>query len=262
MIAGILHQGSGLGNQLHRYVMARTLATDRGLEFGMVNPEAFKGSTFMNLYMGKPVPGELTVEMPSGKVFIDVEGFKLFEEKKVVENGLDIRSYDPEINFVEDNTIIDGEFQDERYFSHRLYEINKWLKVEFIGMPEDLCVIGLRGGEFTGIPELFLPKEYWEKAIDEMLKVNYQMKFICVTDDPITARAILPSFVQITHDIGKDWRMIRYAAYSIIANSSFYILPSLLNRHASKIIAPRYWARPGSGTWATPQNYYRRFSYI
>ena len=43
MIAGIFHKGSGLGNQLHRYVMTRCLSLDKGMEFGMVNPELFKG---------------------------------------------------------------------------------------------------------------------------------------------------------------------------------------------------------------------------
>src|SRR3990167_7441902 len=143
MIAGIFHQGSGLGNQLFRYVATRVLALDKGYEFGMGNPHLFKGYEFMKLDMG--IPTEI--------VSADL---KRFNEKKIVENGVDIRSYDPEINFVEDNTIIDGELQDERYFGHRMKEINKWLKVELMNLPNDLCVIGFRGGEYSIFPDLFL----------------------------------------------------------------------------------------------------------
>src|SRR5690348_4619876 len=78
MIAGIFHSGSGLGNQLHRYVATRVLALDKGYEFSMVAPELFKGKGFMNLDMGKEIdtngikgpkfPFRYDIEQPSGKV--------------------------------------------------------------------------------------------------------------------------------------------------------------------------------------------------
>lgn len=264
MVSGIFHSGSGLGNQLHRYVMTRVLAADKGYEFGMINPEGFKGAPFMQIDYGKEVPLTFNMELPSGKAYVEVDGdFTLFEEKKIIDqDGVDIRGYDPEIHFVRDNTVIDGEFQDERYFEHRLWDINEWLKVEPLKLPNNLCVLGFRGGEFKHIPELFLPGSYWNEAMQMMRKEDPYMRFICVTDDPETAREVLPAGMEITHDIATDWRMIRNARYAIIANSSFYILPSLLNRHAKKIIAPRYWARRSTGTWALPQNYYKRFTYI
>lgn len=262
MIAGVLHVGSGLGNQLFRYITTRVIADEKGYDFGMVNPEAFKGASFMNIDMGKPVPGNYVVEVGTGRAFTDIDGYSLYEEKKVIENGVDIRSYDPEINFIGDNTIIDGEFQDDKYWGHRLYDIGKWLQVAPLEMPADTCVIGFRGGEFYTDPDLGLPTSYYEEAIDRMLRKNYHMKFVCVTDDPITARAMLPDFVKITHDVGEDWRKVRFAKNLIISNSSFYILPALLNRGAGEVIAPRYWARRNTGQWALQSNYYRKFSYI
>lgn len=262
MIAGILHQGSGLGNQLFRYVATRVKAEELGVPFGMVNAGGFKGASFMDIDLGQPVPGTFTIEAGTGKAFIDIEGFNLFEEKATNENGLDIRSYDPEWNFITDNTVIDGEFQDDKYFGHKLYDISKWLKTEHLDIPDDWCVIGFRGGEFTVFPDLYLTREYWETAIERMLRKNYHMKFVCVTDDPVSARAMLPEHVKITHEIGTDWRMIRYAKNLIISNSSFYILPALLNRRAEEVIAPRYWARRNTGVWATPGNYYKRFTYL
>lgn len=246
MVAGIFHQGSGLGNQLHRYVATRVLAEDKGYEWGMLFPWHFKGSSFMDLDTGK-VPGGLVGAT--------------WEEKKVVENGVDIRGYDPEFNFVKDNTIIDGEFQDERYFSHRLPEIRKWLAVEPLNMPDDVCVIGFRGGEYALFPDLFLTKEYWDEAIQMMIQKYPGIRFEVHTDDPDMARKFFPIY-PIVQDMGTNWRSVRYAKHLIIANSSFYILPSLLNEDVQEVIAPRWWARRNTRTWALPSNYYKKFTYI
>lgn len=262
MIAGYFHQGSGLGNQLFRYIATRVAAEERGLTFGMVNPEAFKGASFMTLDMGQPVPTTFHVEPGTGKVITEGNEMNIYQEKKVVENGVDIRGYDPDFNFIEDNTLIDGEFQDVRYFQEYDKYLDEWLGVKYLGMPNNLCVINFRGGEFTAIPELFLPHAYWEEAIARMKAINPNMKFVAVTDDPETARAILPEEVGITHEMSLDWRMIRYARYLILANSSFCILPALLNEYAIEIIAPKYWARRNTGQWATRQNYYSKFTYI
>lgn len=250
MIAGIFHNGSGLGNQLHRYIATRVLAEDKGYNWGMIYRDDgsgkvpnFKGQSFMDIDWGKPVEG-ITKE---------------FHEKSIVENGVDIRSYDPEFNFIEDDTIIDGEFQDLRYFEHRLLQIDKWLKVEPIDVPKDVCVIGFRGGEFSVFPDLFLTRDYWLDACNKMLEINPNMKFEVHTDDPILAQQQFPDF-KVIHDIGINWRSMRYAKYAIIANSSFYILPRLLNWGTT--IAPRYWARRNTKVWALPQNYYKQFKYI
>lgn len=262
MISGIFHEGSGLGNQLHRYVATRVFAADRGLDFGMVNPAAFKAASFMNLDMGLEVPGSFQIERTSGRVTPIDHGMSFFTEKSVIENGIDIRGYDPDVNFIEDNTLIDGEFQDERYFNHHLEEINDWLKVEYLGMPNNVCIIGFRGGEFTAIPDLFLSQDYWEQAIAYMQLQDPTMIFHVVTDDPVTARAYFPAEIKIFHDISTDWRMVRHARWLILANSSFYILPALLNRHVREVIAPKYWARRNKKVWATSQNYYTKFLYL
>lgn len=246
MIACIFHQGSGLGNQLHRYVAVRCLALDKGYDFMVVAPENFKGRGFMELDMGV------------GADYMDL--VYEFNEKKVVENGIDIRGYDPEFNFIYDNTVIDGEFQDERYFEHRLDEVRKWLKVEPLEMPDDLCVINYRGGEYKLFPELYLTKEYWDKAIGMMKEKYPNIRFEVHTDDPDEAKNLFP--YPVIRDIGLNWRSIRYAKHLILSNSSFAILPALLNENVKEVIAPRYWARRNKGVWALPQNYYKKFKHI
>lgn len=249
MLQCIMHSGSGTGNQLHRYVATRCLALDHGFEFSVANPQLFKGSSFMNLDMGCDAQ-----ELPHF----------LQEQKEVDERGTDIRGYDGElVRNIVDNTEIDGEFQDERYWEHRADEVREWLKVKPMDFPDDVCVIGFRGGEYTYCPDLFLPQSYWDEAIAEIRKINPMMEFRVVTDDPITAERFFPTF-KITHEIGADWRAVRYAPYLIIANSSFFIFPAWLNENVKKVIAPSGWARYNwhDGKFYLPQNKYKRFTYI
>jgi len=265
MIGCIFHEGSGLGNQLFRYIAVRTLAEDKKYECSIVNPENFKGKGFMELDT-KVVSGDSsTRNLPFYT--------SRFEEKKVMENGVDIRSYDPEFNFITDKTLVDGEFQDERYWGHRLNDINKWLKVEPLEMPDNLCVIGFRGGEYYTVPDLGLPKSYFYYSMEKMREVNPGMRFEVHTDDTCLAREFFPEIPiidnkRISHSLnenmGYNWRAMRYAKYAIIANSSFYIIPRLLRHFQDEAltIAPRYWARRNTKVWALPQNYYSAFTYI
>ena len=267
MILGYFNKGSGLGNQLHRYVATRVLAKDKDYDFGMLGQ--FKGDDFMKIDKGKEAP-------KMGVTYFDITGrtllpefpqtdFGVFLENNIKDEfGNVLRWYDPEFNFIEDNTIIDGEFQDERYFGHRLKEIDEWLKVESMQLDENLCIIGFRGGEFALYPDLFLPKEYWAEAKVLMLQNNINMKFEVHTDDPELAQKFFPDY-KIIHDIGINWRSVRYSKYAIIANSSFYILPRLLQHYSNKnafTVSPRYWARRNTKVWSMPQNYYKCFTYL
>ncbi len=268
MIRGIFHEGSGLGNQLHRYVATRVLALDKGYEFSMIGAEC-KGKSFMNIDRGVDDYIPYHVEERTGKI-VPHTGINHWEEKT--------NYYNPEFNFISDETIIDGEFQDERYFGHRLNEIDKWLNVEPILWPsnkygetyweseplDDLCVIGFRGGEFYVFPELGLPKEYFEEGIRRMKEINPEMKFEVHTDDKELAQQFFPDF-KVIQDMSINWRSMRYAKYAIIANSSFYILPRLLAHNdyfETLTIAPRYWARRNRKEWSMPQNYYKSFEYV
>lgn len=253
MIYSFTHPGSGVGNQLHRYVMGRVLALDKGYDFSIIGKDYSKVKSFMNLDFGVENYIPHHVEENTGKI-IPHSPLPLWEEKTPY--------YNPEINFVEDDTIIDGEFQSIQYFGHHLKEINEWLKVEPVEVPDDLCVIGFRGGEFYMFPELGLPKDYFDQGIRMMQKINPLMKFEVHTDDPKLAQVFFPTF-KVVHDVGINWRTMRYAKYAIISNSSFYILPRLLiDQRKAYTIAPRYWARRNIGEWSRPDNWYKQFDYI
>lgn len=253
MIIGILHKGSGIGDQLFSYIVTRVIALDKGYEFGFVGKEFFKGKDFMNLDWGKDTSEyQYTVTEPQGYVCIDKLLPKLFTINKPY--------YDAEVNFIEDGTIIDGYgAQDERYWGHRLDEIREWLKVE--PLAGDHCVINFRGGEYASVPELFLPQEYWDKAVEMMKEKYWNVRFQVHTDDPRTAEHFFPNLPKITRNIELNWRAIRYAERLIISNSAFAILPALLS-DAKIIIAPKFWAGRNVGEWRRPQNYYSKFTYI
>lgn len=266
MIAGIFHSGSGLGNQLHRYVMTRVLALDKGYEWTMIAQDLFKGKDFMNLDMGKNSHIRYRVEEPSGKVIPTqfIEHFNpnfglppLHSYESWGEWNKNV--YDPDINFVEDDTVIDGNFEDDKYFGHRMKEIDEWLKVKPLYPPDDLCLIGFRGGEYYAIPELGLPKEYFDRGIKKMREINPRMRFEVHTDDVELAKEFFPKY-EIIRDVEINWRSMRYAKYAIIANSSFYVLPRLLSEGVT--IAPKYWNRYNTKKWDYPQSYYKSFKYI
>lgn len=265
MIFGYFHEGSGLGDQLFRYITIRTFAEKKGYNWGMWLPKNFKGSDFMKINMGIPVEQDME--------------YLSFREKDVRdEHGNDIRSYDPEINFVEDNTIIDGSFEDSKYWAHNLDNISKWLAVEPLSVPNDLCIIGFRGGEYYADPNLGLPKEYFYEAgsemLGKMLNNTPTPKFQVHTDDPTLAKQFFPDFEiveneRISHskhtNMGFNWRSMRYAKYAIIPNSAFFILPRLLKHHEDPTaitIAPRYWSRRNTKVWARPACWYKPFTYV
>lgn len=261
MIYSLIHPGSGLGNQLFRIIAGRVLALDKGYEYSPIGTGYFKGKSFMCSDLVERSEPKLMVSIEKGGKIQVRESIPLWEEKT--------NYYNPEFNFIEDNTIIDGEFQSIQYFGHRLNEINKWLKTEPLSCDESLCVIGFRGGEFYAFPELGLPKEYFDEGIRTMKEVNPNMKFEVHTDDPVLATQFFPDY-KVIHDIGINWRTMRYAKYAIIANSSFFIFPRLLRHNQfpkdfinkSITIAPRYWARRNIQEWSRPDNFYDQFMYV
>ncbi len=237
MIIGILHSGSGLGNQLHRYVATRIIAADYSVPFSMVAPENFKGNSFMKIDMGEGNHLAYHTNDLSGEVIIETEAMG------------------------KEYAIIDGDFQNEDVWKHRENEVRKWLKVEPLEMPDNLCVIGFRGGEYVGVKDLFLPQGYWDEAISMMKEKYPDITFQVHTDDVETAQKFFPDFSCI-HEIGFNWRSVRYAKHLIIANSSFFILPAILNEDVKEVIAPKYWAGHNKGVWQKVDNIYDKFTYI
>ncbi len=149
MIVTELYNGQGLGNQLWSYVVTRTIALDRGFDFGIMGYEKFKGKDFLELDFGKKVIGGSGPEggpptnLPEGIVIYYVEKDTWYEKY-----GCDIRDYDPGLLAIADNTKIEGYFQSEKFILHRRNEIRSWLRIKsdydcYDFSRDDICILNI-----------------------------------------------------------------------------------------------------------------------
>jgi hypothetical protein len=243
-----IYKGQGLGNQLFCYVTTRVIAKDLGCDFGIMHPEKFKGSDFLNLDFGSKVIGGKGPEGgPPQKLPDGINHY--YNENKITHpvNGSDIRLYDKNLVNIFPNTKIDGMMQDEKYFEHRKPEIKEWLKVKDEYECNDyssnnICIINFRGGEYARHKDLYLSKKYWEDAVNNMLEINASFKFVVITDDIHEAKKFFPNYDVFHFNIGKDYSIIKNAHYLILSNSSFAWFPAWLSEKLKYCIAPKYWA--------------------
>ena len=159
--------------------------------------------------------------------------------------------------------------QDESYFVKYLPQVKEWLKVKkeydsYEYSRENLCIINMRGGEYTGSPELLINRKYWLHGMEEMKKIRPDMEFLIITDDVATAQKMLPGIEAHHFDIGKDYVTLKNAYYLLLSNSSFACLPAHTSDTLQFAIAPKYWARHNvsDGYWASEQNIYSLFHYM
>lgn len=270
MIVTEIYKGQGLGNQLWCYVTTRVIAIDRGYDFGIMHSKKFKCNDFLSLDFGEPVIGGSGPE--GGPPHELPEGIQHYYNERRInhpDNGVDIRTYDSNLVNVPDKTKIDGIMQDEKYIIHRKAEIRKWLRVneEFECNDyanNDTCVINFRGGEYVHIPNVFLPKQYWEDAVQHMLKINPNFRFVVITDDVQTAKKFFPNFEVHHFSIAKDYVVIKNASYLILSNSSFACLPAWLNENLKFCIAPKYWSQynTSDGYWGCSYNLMSGWHYL
>lgn len=265
MIVTELYNGQGLGNQLWSYVVTRVIALDKGVDFGIMSSDKFKGKDFMSLDFGKEVIGG---EGPEGGPPIKLpQGISTYYVEKDTwhpKYKCDIRDYDPGLLSIDDNTKIEGLFQSENFILHRKNEIRDWLRVKasydcYDFCDDDICVLNIRGGEYKGNHDLILTRKYWADAIRNMLRLNNKLEFVIITDDVKYAQKMFPQYRSFHFDIGKDYAIVKNAKYLILSNSSFAFFPAWVSETVKYVIAPKYWARHNisDGFWACAFNLYR-----
>lgn len=272
MISTEIFYGQGLGNQLASYVTTRCLAIDKGYDFGIHDPNGClgdkryngKGLYFMDLDLGMDVNIE------------KIERFYQEKEYRYYTNtchhdmvqGCWVNITDEELLKISDNTHIIGILQGPDYFYHRINDVKNWLKIkseydikDFSA--DDICVINVRANLD---PWIYLPKQYWFNAINHMLKINPEMRFVVITEDVNSTRQLLPELYDNIFDfgIGEDYSIIKNAKYLIASNSSFSIFPSLTSDTLKYIIAPKYMLRHNvsDGYWCQGYNIYPTYTYM
>ena len=242
MLATEFIHGQGLGNQLFCYVTTRMLAHRLGYDFGIgglrnagdsrVNK---KGFYFMDLDYGK--------EVPEGLARYDEYRHALWTDAQL---RTDIRLTDKKLLSISDNTIIYGNLQSEDYFGDRLDLVKDWLKVkeEYEHMDtngKNICVMNFRGGDMVGNAGGFVPRTYWDNAIQRMLEYNPNMEFCIVTDDVQTANQMLPEYPAYHVDVAWDYVAIKNARNVICTTSTFSCFPLWTSESLEYCIAPKYW---------------------
>ena len=184
-------------------------------------------------------------------------------------HGCYISGAKEEIHQVPDGTLLYGNLQDESYFRAYREELGEWLKVkpEFDSheyTADDLCIINMRGGEYTNDPALYLDRSYWLAGMRQMRRLNPAMRFMIVTEDEEAARKVLPEVECHHFDMGRDYVTLKNARYLLLSNSSFALLPAMTSKELKFAIAPKYWARHNvsDGYWASEQNIYSFLHYL
>ena len=261
MLATSIHAHAGLGNQIWRYVCCRVFAEHHGYEWGVSHP-GWRGP-FLNMDWGKEV--KLNVEEDSD--FRMEEGFKhyykeRFDHHKRAPGCIGI----PDNKFYQlpDHCYINGTFQRMSYIEEHRDKICKWLTYDnkiTDYASDDICVIQLRGGDYT-TGHSMLPPQYYQMAMERMKENNPDIQFVIVTDDPGCAQSYLPgvpvvgSAVSEEKDqyqkniswytypggpVGIDYSILNTAKYAIISASTFAFWPIWTNNDLLNVIAPKYW---------------------
>ena len=272
MIGTELFKGQGLGNQLFCYVTTRCIAARHGYDFSILGRELLgdirynrKGLYFMELDLGV-----LSQKEDYKKVYQEKEE-RLFlpNSRHDLTYGAYVAGTDEALLNIEDNVLISGNMQAEDSFREYKAEIKEWLKVKpeydfFQYSRDNLCIINVRGGEYTSNPELYLSVRYWKHAIRHMKQIRQDMEFLVVTDDVESAKKLLPDIPAIHGSLHEDYVCIKNAKYLILSNSSFAFFPVFTSETLQKVIAPKYWARHNvsDGYWASEQNIYDGFCYM
>lgn len=264
------------GNHMSQLTTLRCVAEKLGYEWGVnQNPthDYYNGMNqlyFMDVDFGK-TPSDIKYE---------------YHEKWPIFDSTNICMFDKNIYNIKDDTILLGDngakggvYQSEDYFYDRREDIFEWYKIKeeyetkFASMlidfgyilDENLCVINFRGGEYKNVANLILRKEYWLGAINHMLTINPNIKFLLITDDIECAKKYMPFEIPALHEeIGFDFYVINKAKYVILSNSSFGLWAAWLNKEVKLILAPKYWAKHNTsdGYWGVGDQYYRCFTYM
>ena len=279
MLGASIHEHAGLGNQIWRYVCCRLFAEKQGYEWGVSHP-GWRGP-FLNIDWGKDI--ELNVEQDSD--FNITDEFKHYYKEKserFPEVDGEIGKADLGFLSLEDNTYINGNFQRMAYIEEDRDKICSWLtyddkyKVTDYSS-ENICVIQLRGGDYT-TGHSMLPREYYQNAMKHMLHNNPNVKFVIVTDDPKTAKQLIPNVDIVGSAISEekdqyqkniswytypgrpvsiDYSILNNAKYAIISSSTFAFWPIWTSNELLNVIAPKYWF-----DWSRSDGWWRPFDCI
>jgi hypothetical protein len=248
------------GDHIVRYALTRSVAEENGYQWAInkvPSHDYFGGREqldFFHLDYGLPNNTPYGF-LPDGIKHEWIEIAKKYKD-------YDFYEYQPEVFYISDNTNLKIFCaQDARYYDRR--KLRKWftigkeetetcekiLKDNNIILDKNLTIINCRGGEYKGVPNLFLKPEYYQNAINYILSIIPKMKFIVITDDVEYYKNIF-NYPVYHFSICCDYYIINNAKNLILSNSGFALFPAWLNENTELVVAPLHWARHNMGYWA------------
>lgn len=261
MLYAELEDGQGLGAQLWIYATTRALASRRGLDFKIFGVHRFKGMDFLDLDFGEGKASQPLKEITEREEYLRGTWRRITRP-------------DPRLFAVQAGTKISGNLLGMSYISGFESATKEWIKpkndLDAINLPENTCVVHLRGGDFSKILDVFVPSSYYKKSMRLLKRINPLIEFKCVTDDPDVARRVLGDIEIIgsarsgkidkrraSHhgkgDAGEDFLILMASRYAIIPNSSFSWWATFLSATLEFGVGPKYWSyhNVSNGYWSS-----------
>ena len=212
---------------------------------------------------------KVTLNVESDEDFVPNEDFDHYYKEEWIHHDKapgEIGDVDKNLWNLKDRIYINGTFQRMSYIEPYRDKICSWLtygdKYKILDYSsQDICVIQLRGGDYT-TGHSMLPPQYYHNAMKRMKENNPNIQFVIVTDDPATANRMIPGVPVVgsaiaeekDHDqknigwyvypggpVSIDYSILNTAKYAIISASTFAFWPIWTSGQLENVIAPMYW---------------------
>lgn len=166
----------------------------------------------------------------------------------------------PEV-FTTKAPIIEGYFQSEQYFKDAKDDVrNSFVFSDIddnnISLAKEMnqrnsVAVHIRRGDYAAFGMKILDREYYQKAIDHIMKNVEEPFFYLFSDDAEEAKIIADqckiTYALITHNTGadsyKDMYLMSNCKHNIIANSSFSWWGAWLNSNPAKVVVSPQWGK-------------------
>ena len=163
-----------------------------------------------------------------------------------------------EIPYVDDNLLLEGYFQTDKYFSLYRDQIEQFFSFDIENKKkevlnhEETCSIHNRRGDYLHLQEYHAVQnlEYYEKSISQF---DNHVVFIVISNDILWCKENFANpnfksrkFIFVENNRPEeDFYIASHCNHNIIANSTFSWWSAWLNKnHNKKVIAPKNWFGP------------------
>lgn len=238
----------GLGNMLFQIAATKSMSVDRGMD-----------CSFPNLITHLEYLNSDNIHNPKlkhSKDYLNI--FKNLKTTPILQsvNKIDYPFEYVDINFTDENVLLDGFFQSEKYFKHNRDKIINFIDFSFISKKyinkkygflrnKKTTSIHIRRGDYVNYPNIHPTQsiDYYKKSID-LLKDKTDI-FVIFSDDIDWCKENinLDNIIYIENE--KDYielYLMSLCGNNITSNSSFSWWGAWLNKNPNKIvIGPLKW---------------------